>query len=92
MLNKIKAAKDPLILVDACTIRHGVVKETRQLVESSGLPVYSTPMGKSAIDEGYKQFGGVYVGSVSEPELKKRVEEADLLISIGALKSDFNTG
>jgi pyruvate decarboxylase len=32
------------------------------------------------------------VGSISNPEVKDKVESAKLIISIGSLKSDFNTG
>ncbi|CCE82778.1 Piso0_002524 [Millerozyma farinosa CBS 7064] len=38
------------------------------------------------------RFGGVYVGSLSEPHVKEMVESADLVLSIGALLSDYNTG
>jgi pyruvate decarboxylase len=34
----------------------------------------------------------IYVGSISHPDIKERVESAKLTLSIGALKSDFNTG
>ncbi|EGW35425.1 pyruvate decarboxylase [Spathaspora passalidarum NRRL Y-27907] len=38
------------------------------------------------------RFGGVYIGTLSKPEVKEAVEQADLIISAGALLSDFNTG
>ena len=34
----------------------------------------------------------IYVGSLSHPEIKEKVENAKLILSVGALKSDFNTG
>lgn len=34
----------------------------------------------------------IYVGSISRPEVKEKVESAKLILSVGALKSDFNTG
>lgn len=34
----------------------------------------------------------IYVGSISRPEVKERVENAKLILSVGGLKSDFNTG
>ena len=34
---------------------------------------------------------GVYAGDGSEPEVKNRVQSSDLVLSIGAIKSDFNT-
>ena len=32
------------------------------------------------------------MGSVSYPTIKDKVENAKLILSVGALKSDFNTG
>lgn len=91
VMNRINLAKDPIIIVDACAIRHDVLQETLDLVDSSGFSIFATPMGKSAIDEGHAQYGGIYVGSNTLPEIKQRVESADLLIQIGSLLSDFNT-
>ena len=34
----------------------------------------------------------IYVGSISREAVKEKVESAKLILSIGALKSDFNTG
>lgn len=48
-------------------------------------------MGKGAIDETMPNFCGIYAGSATEPDVKKRVESADLVITIGSIKSDFNT-
>ncbi|MCO5590066.1 hypothetical protein L7F22_044035 [Adiantum nelumboides] len=91
ILEHIENAKDPIIIVDACAIRHGVIEETLELVDASGYSVFSTPMGKSAINETHPQFGGIYVGSNTVKEIKDRVESADLLIQVGSLLSDFNT-
>ncbi|UZJ56763.1 hypothetical protein CBS101457_006083 [Exobasidium rhododendri] len=91
VLARINAAKDPVIIVDACAIRHDVLQETDDLINSSGFAVYTTPMGKGAVDEEHAQFGGVYVGSNTSPAIKERVESADLLIQVGSLLSDFNT-
>ncbi|KAI9731450.1 MAG: Pyruvate decarboxylase 1 [Claussenomyces sp. TS43310] len=91
VLKYLHAAKNPVILVDACAIRHRVLEETHDLVEKTGLPVFVTPMGKGAVDETHATFGGVYAGDGSHPDVKDRVEAADLILTIGAIKSDFNT-
>ncbi|KAI5954987.1 PDC1 [Candida jiufengensis] len=88
----IKEANNPIILVDACASRHDCKKEVAKLVDLTQFPVFTTPMGKSGINESHPRFGGVYVGSLSQPDVKEVVEGADLVISIGALLSDFNTG
>ena len=95
-----------------------IVKEVKQLVETTQFPVYVTPMGKGMIDEGgiggedladasafknlasnlssgtsvASRYGGVYIGSLSKPEVKEGIENSDLIFSCGALLSDFNTG
>ncbi len=48
-------------------------------------------MGKSTIDETSPYYGGVYVGQISHVEVKNVVESSDLVLSIGAILSDFNT-
>ena len=50
---------DVVVLVDACTIRHRIKKELREFLDKTQLPVYATPMGKTAIDEDYPRYGGV---------------------------------
>jgi pyruvate decarboxylase len=91
VLKYLHAAKNPIILVDACAIRHRVLEEVQDLVEKSGLPTFVTPMGKGAINETHKNFGGVYAGNGSNPGVSEAVEASDLILSIGAIKSDFNT-
>ncbi|KAF9565691.1 pyruvate decarboxylase THI3 [Agrocybe pediades] len=87
-----EADGDVVVLVDACVIRHGVRKEVKEFLKETGFPVYATPMGKTAVDENYNRYGGIYVGSLTHPNIKEKVENANLIISIGSLGSDFNTG
>lgn len=92
VLDLIAESENPIILVDACASRHDCRGEVAQLVNATSFPVFVTPMGKSAVNESHPRFGGVYVGSLSEPSVKEAVESADLVLSVGALLSDFNTG
>ncbi|KAF8133926.1 thiamine diphosphate-binding protein [Boletus edulis] len=87
-----EAGGDMAILVDACVLRHDVQDEVKDLVTATRFPVYSTPMGKTTVSEQFDRYGGVYIGSISDPAIKERVESAKLILSIGGLKSDFNTG
>ncbi|KAI8676465.1 hypothetical protein LRP88_10532 [Fusarium phalaenopsidis] len=92
VLKAMYAATRPVILVDACAIRHRVVEEVHQLIDKLELPVFVTPMGKGAVNEDHPNYGGVFAGEGSHPpRVKQIVEESDLLITVGALKSDFNT-
>ncbi|KAL6707338.1 hypothetical protein ACN47E_004117 [Coniothyrium glycines] len=91
VLRNLHAAKNPVILVDACAIRHRALQETHDLVQTSGIPTFVAPMGKGAVDETLPNYGGVYAGDGSNKGVKERVESSDLVLSIGAIKSDFNT-
>ncbi|RSL61453.1 Pyruvate decarboxylase [Fusarium duplospermum] len=92
VLKAMYAATRPVILVDACAIRHRVVEEVHQLIDKLELPVFVTPMGKGAVNEDHPNYGGVFAGEGSHPpRVKQIVEDSDLLITVGALKSDFNT-
>ena len=91
VLKYLHAAKSPVVLVDACAVRHRVLKEVHDFIEKTKLPVFVTPMGKSAVNEDHESYGGVYSGSASVSNVKNMVEESDLVLSIGSLQSDFNT-
>ncbi|KAK3375980.1 hypothetical protein B0T24DRAFT_656211 [Lasiosphaeria ovina] len=91
VLKYLHASKKPVILIDACTIRHRVLGEVRDLVSKTRLPVFVTPMGKGAVDENSPSYGGVYAGCGSSPDFIAQVEGSDFVLSVGSLKSDFNT-
>ena len=91
VLDMLYKAKNPVIVADACCIRHHVVDETVELLHKLQLPGFVTPMGKGAIDESNPHYGGVYLGKISVPEVREAVESSDCVLSIGALLSDFNT-
>src|SRR5277367_1203201 len=91
ILDLLYKAKNPIIIADACCVRHGVVQETHELLHKLQIPGFVTPMGKGAIDETNPHYGGVYIGANSHPAVRKGVEESDCVLSIGALLSDFNT-
>lgn len=92
VISKIEQAKNPIILVDACALRRNLKKYVHELIDVSNFPTYVTPMGKGAVDEAHKCFRGAYAGNVSYDEIKKEVLDSDLILEIGALQSDFNTG
>jgi pyruvate decarboxylase len=91
VLKHLQRAERPIVLVDACSIRHRTLKELQAFLDASKLPFCTSPMGKAALDETSTAFCGIYAGSATQPALKARVEEADLVITVGSIKSDFNT-
>lgn len=85
-------SKNTVILADACAVRHRVLSELHELVDKTKLPAFVSPMGKGSINETYESFGGVYCGDVSRPDVSQRISDAELILYIGGLKSDFNSG
>ena len=75
-----------------CAIRHEAMKSVLQFVERAQLPVYETPMAKGGINENHPQFRGVFAGNCATEQVQKEIYAADLILSIGSMKSDFNTG
>ncbi|QLL30502.1 hypothetical protein HG536_0A03200 [Torulaspora globosa] len=91
ILQHMYKAKNPVIISDACVIRHHVVAETTELSTRTRFPVYTTPMGKGAIDESLPNFGGVFMGSISPPEVREVVNFADFVLVVGCMLADFST-
>lgn len=87
-----RRAEKIVVIVDACAIRHDLMKKVLCFVERTQLPVYVTPMAKGGIDENHPQFRGVFAGNCSLDRVQKEVYDADLVLSIGSMNSDFNTG
>ncbi|KAJ4474344.1 thiamine diphosphate-binding protein [Lentinula aciculospora] len=87
-----EAQGDVAVLVDVGAVRYNAVQEVNSFLEKTGYTVYASPMGKSVVNEQYERYGGLYTGATTRPEIKDKIENAKLLISIGALKSDLNTG
>ncbi|KAH9835066.1 pyruvate decarboxylase [Teratosphaeria destructans] len=91
ILARLRTAQRPLILVDGGAQQHRLRNEVDQLVQVSKLPVAVMPMGKGVVNETLEGFIGVYAGQGSHPAVREFVERADLVLSIGALKTDINT-
>ncbi|PPR06780.1 hypothetical protein CVT24_011280 [Panaeolus cyanescens] len=87
-----QARGNVVVLADACIMRQGIQNEVTEFLHLTGFPVFATPMGKTSVDETWERYGGIYVGELSNPEIKEAVENAKLVISIGSIPSDYNTG
>lgn len=86
------AAQRPMILADVEVHRFGLQDELVALVESTGMPIATTILGKSVISESHPLFAGVYEGGMGREEVTRAVEGADCLLMLGCFLTDINLG
>ncbi|KAH7364536.1 pyruvate decarboxylase [Rhexocercosporidium sp. MPI-PUGE-AT-0058] len=91
IVNLLNEAKNPVFLVDTNASRFRVLDEVDVLVRKSGLPTFVTPMGKSTVDESLENFSGIYFGAFTDARTREAVDDSDLVLYIGPIKSDVNT-
>ncbi|ETI27421.1 hypothetical protein G647_09611 [Cladophialophora carrionii CBS 160.54] len=92
ILSVVEKATSPAILADIIGVRHGGRELIRKLAELTQFPSYSTPLSKGVIDETKPYYNGLYNGKVSFPGVADSIEASDLVLNIGPLPSDSNTG
>lgn len=83
-------AENAVMLVDFDTVRYSLEKEVQALAEKLNVPVAQMLQGKSGFDEQHPQYIGMYGGVFGDDNVRKTVEEADCIIAVGMLWSDFN--
>lgn len=86
------AAQQPVILAGVEVHRLGLHNTLLELVNRTGYPFATTILGKSVIPEQHPQFAGVYKGALGQETTRRTVEEADVVLSLGALMTDVNLG
>ncbi len=86
------SSKKPIIIVDGDVQRFEKDKLALEFIEKTGIPFASMLLGKSVIEEHHSQFIGLYGGDRSREYVKRRVEDADCIVVLGYMPTDFNTG
>lgn len=91
-IERIDAAKKPVILAGVEVHRFGLREPLLELAESHNIPVATTLLGKSVISEKHPLALGVYEGAMGRESVRKAVEESDCVILLGAFMTDINLG
>ena len=86
------SASRPVIVGDVELIRYQLQAEFADLLERTGLPYATMLLGKTVLDESHPQFIGLYHGEGSRAYVRRRVETADCVLTLGVQMTDFNTG
>ncbi len=85
-------ARSACVLPGVLIARAGLQPALHKLIDASGLPFATMFMDKSVLDETHPSYVGMYDGALMQPEVRAFVEEADAVLAIGTLMTDFNTG
>ncbi len=88
----IRAAKQPVMLVDVEVHRFGLQPTLLQLLDQTQIPFATTILGKSVIDEQHPLYLGVYEGAMGREAVRNYVESSDCLIMLGTFMTDINLG
>ncbi|KAF9690874.1 hypothetical protein EKO04_011179 [Ascochyta lentis] len=92
IISALSEAKHPSLLIDALAHRFDAIPETESLVWKLSVPFFSANMGKGIIDETSPHYIGVWNGAVGTPGVREAAESADLMIILGYLPADTNSG
>lgn len=84
-------AQTACILPGMMIARLGLRDLATAVVDASGLPFATMTMDKTVLDESHPGYIGMYCGSWSDPSIREFVEDADCVLGIGAVASDYNT-
>lgn len=84
----INKAKQPVIIADIELHRFGLAEQALAFASRFNIPVASTLLSKSIINETHPLFIGVYSGPLSEAAVQKYVEDSDCIIMLGAFITD----
>jgi TPP-dependent 2-oxoacid decarboxylase len=88
----LRNSRRPVLLAGLELHRRGLQDALLKLVERARLPVAATLTGKSVIGERHPCYIGVYEGAMGPDTARREVEEADVLLMLGAALYDVDLG
>jgi indolepyruvate decarboxylase len=92
ILAALKGAKTACILPGILAVRAGARDTLQSFVDASGLPFATMFMDKAVLNEQQPGYLGMYDGKLMDESVRMFVESCDLVLNIGAMLTDFNTG
>jgi len=90
ILNRLRAAKQPVLMVGVEVRRFGVEKEVGELAARLGIPVVTSFMGRGLLANAGAPLLGTYMGVAGDPDISRLVETSDGLLLFGVILSDTN--
>jgi indolepyruvate decarboxylase len=88
----LEKARTACFLPGILLARTGLQAAMQAVIDASGLPFATMFMGKSVLDEHHPGYIGMYDGALMNEGVRDFVEGCDLVLEVGTLLSDFNSG
>jgi len=88
---RLRKAKQPVLLVGVEIRRFGLKDDIIELANALNIPVVTSILGKAAFPETHPNFIGNYFGQFGNPQVKDYVENADCILSLGAVMTEMET-
>jgi indolepyruvate decarboxylase len=92
ILSALEQARTGCILPGFLVARAGLQKLMQAVVDASGLPFATMLLDKSVLDESQSAHIGMYSGRLMNDGVREFVERSDVVLVVGTLFSDLNTG
>jgi indolepyruvate decarboxylase len=84
IVDRLKAAKKPVVLTSYKLARHGVTGLAEKLISTLGVPFATTPLDKATISEAHPLFIGHYKGNNnSTAEVRDIIQGSDCVLDLG---------
>jgi indolepyruvate decarboxylase len=85
----LQEAKNPAILAGVELARYKVSEQLVKFAERHEIPVATTLLSKSVINERHRLFAGVYFGAGSRESTRRLIEDSDCLLIFGDVNTDM---
>lgn len=88
----LEKSQKPIVIGDVELLRYKLQKDFSDFLNKTGFPYVTMMLGKTLLSEHHPQFIGLFEGDRSREYVRNRLENADCILKLGALMTDFNTG
>lgn len=92
IVTRVNGSSRPVIWAGEEIARNNLGHYVEALAERASIPLVSTMLGKSAIDETSPLYLGVYAGVIEDQQVQAYVEASDCLLLLGVILNDVNLG
>lgn len=92
VLSLLQKSHRPLIWAGHEIRSHRLQQPLLQFAQLNHIPIVSTLLGKTVVDETHPLFVGVYQGEMSEASISHFAHQADACLFLGGVLTDVDTG